>query len=166
MQLAELSVTSPIDGNVVAWQIERRLTGRPVSRGNLLCTIADPEGPWQLRLTIPERNAGPIIEAAKADGSLPITFAVATMPERTFAAELDRLSLAARVDQTGTRVVDLHASVRGETLDQLGEELGTTSLRVGADVTAKIHCGQRPLIRSWFSDVFDFVHRHILFRLQ
>lgn len=166
MQLAELSVTSPIDGNVVAWQIERRLTGRPVSRGNLLCTVADPDGPWQLRLTIPERNAGPIIEAANEKGSLPITFAVATMPEHTFAAELNRLSLAARVDQMGTRVVDLHANVRGETLDRLGEELGKTSLRVGADVTAKIHCGQRPLIRSWFSDVFDFVHRHILFRFQ
>ena len=166
LQLAELSVTSPIDGNVVAWQMERRLVGRPVSRGNLLCTVANPEGPWQLRLTIPERNAGPIIEAAKGDGSLPITFAVATMPEHTFAAELDRLSLAARVDQTGTRVVDLHANVHGETLDQLGDQLDMSSLRVGADVTAKIHCGQRPLIRSWFSDVFDFVHRHILFHFQ
>ncbi len=166
LQLADLAVTSPIDGTVVAWQIDRRLMGRPVNRGNLLCTVANPDGSWKLRLTVPEQNAGPIVDEARQTGSLLVRFAVATMPERTFHASLDGLSYAARMDELGNRVIDLSATVDGDPLGPLDASFGGTSMRVGADVTAKIACGQRTLIQSWFSDVFDFVNRQILFRFR
>jgi biotin carboxyl carrier protein len=166
LQLADLDVTSPIDGTVVAWQIERRLMGRPVNRGNLLCTVANPNGSWKLRLTVPEQNAGPIVEQARQDGSLSVRFAVANMPEKTLHASLDGLSYAARMDESGNRVIDLSATVDGDPLDSLDTSTGDARLRYGADVTAKIACGQRTLIQSWFSDVVDFVHRHILFRFR
>ena len=37
-------------------------------------------------------------------------------------------------------------------------------LKVGADVKAKILCGQRAIGYVWFSDLFEFVQSRILFR--
>lgn len=163
LQLADLTINSPLDGTVVAWQIERRLQGRPVNRGNLLCSVADSTGPWKLRLTVPEKDAGAMIEAAKQSPSLDVRFAVATLPEKSFRASLDQYSYAARMNEAGIRVIDLVATVQDDPSGETAETLRQASLRVGADVTAKIACGERSAIRSWFSDVFDFVNRQLVF---
>jgi hypothetical protein len=117
-------------------------------------------------MTVPERDAGPIIDKAKQDPALSVRFAIATMPERTFQARLDGFAFAARMDDSGNRVIDLNATVMDEPLDVKDANFGETQMRIGADVTAKIDCGQRMLIHSWFSDVVDFVNRHILFRFR
>ncbi len=129
-QLDDLSVISPIAGTVVAWQMERRLMGRPVNRGNLLCTVTNPEGPWKLRLTVPEQNAGPIVDESKRNQPLSVHFAVATMPEKTFQATLDGLSYAARMDEFGNRVIDLSATVVSDPTGLLNANLNESSLRV------------------------------------
>ena len=154
-QQAQLTVTSPIDGKVVAWQLDRRLSNRPITRGNLLISVVDPSGPWTLDLDIPDHDAGPVLEASREDGSLPIEFAVATEPEKSFTAELQSIATAARLNAGGMHIIDADATVTGDSVP--------SNLRSGADVTAKIACGRRSVLRSWFSDVFDFVHRNVLF---
>jgi multidrug efflux pump subunit AcrA (membrane-fusion protein) len=164
-QQEKLVVVSPIDGTVMGWQLERRLVDRPVARGNLLVSVADHEGPWSLRMTVPDENAGPILEASRNTPDLDITFAVATQPEASFQASLDSVGTAARLNDLGEHVLDVTAAVN------LSDELDSENvdpfvpgqMRVGADVTAKVACGNRSVLRSWFGDVFDFVHRNILF---
>ena len=46
----QLQVLSPIDGQVVTWDSDQRLKGRPVGRGDRLFTIALPEGAWEIEL--------------------------------------------------------------------------------------------------------------------
>ena len=184
-QQDELVVTSPIDGTVVAWQIERRLTDRPVSRGNLLISLVDNTGPWSLRLNVPDHDAGPVLEAFQATNKLPIRFAVATDPESSFAAELQSVATAARMNEAGDHVIDATAAVavgpRPETSTDVDrpslastgggitfgesdlDDFNASEVRVGADVTARIACGKRSIIRSWFSDVIDFAHRNVFF---
>ncbi len=168
-QRSELLITSPIDGTVVAWQMDRRLSDRPVARGNLLVSVVDHAGPWVLRLTVPDQNAGPVLEAFQQQESLPVRFAVATVPNASFAAKLDSVATATRLDVAGQYVIDVTASVDGSgqsVSDQADESLMPFSrqdVRVGADVTAKVGCGQRTILRSWFSDVFDFVDRNVMF---
>lgn len=58
---AELDVKSPIDGLVVTWDLRNRLVHRPVQRGQILLRVADPDGPWQLELKMPENRMGHII---------------------------------------------------------------------------------------------------------
>ena len=169
VQQAELTITSPIDGTVVGWQLQRRLTDRPVSRGNLLVSVVDHAGPWSLRLRVPDRDVGPVLEAAKENPELPIRFAVATEPESSFAATLQTIARSSRLGEAGEHIIDATAVVTLASdeapqpdalrLDRFRGE----QVRVGADVTAKIACGQRSAVRSWFSDVFDFAHRNILF---
>ncbi len=51
----------------------------------------------------------------------------------------------------------------GDTAAKQLDAFDPSDMRVGADVTAKIACGKRSVLRSWFSDVFDFAHRNVLF---
>ena len=57
---AELEVKSPINGLVVTWDLRNRLIHRPVQRGQVLLRVADPDGPWQLELHMPENRVGDI----------------------------------------------------------------------------------------------------------
>ncbi|MDZ7615550.1 MAG: HlyD family efflux transporter periplasmic adaptor subunit, partial [Patescibacteria group bacterium] len=64
-KLGDLSARSPIDGQVVTWDVENRLIRRPVQRGQVLLRVADPAGPWQLELQLPEDRVGHIIVAQR-----------------------------------------------------------------------------------------------------
>ena len=164
-QQEKLVVVSPIDGTVMGWQLERRLVDRPVTRGNLLVSVADHQGPWSLRMTVPDENAGPILEASRQTPELGITFAVATQPEASFQASMNSLGTAARLNDLGEHVLDVTAAVKlhNEFDSENVDPFVPSQMRVGADVTAKVACGNRSVLRSWFGDVFDFVHRNILF---
>ncbi len=170
-QQHQLTVTSPIAGTVVGWQLLRRLGDRPVSRGNLLVAIVDHHGPWSLRLHVPDRDAGPVLQAAEQDASLPIQFAVATQPQASYAATLQSIATAARLDESGEQVIDATAMVavddsadsRADRADRSFDSFRASDVRVGADVTAKIACGKRSVLGSWFADVIDFTHRNVLF---
>ena len=186
-QQDELLITSPIDGTVVGWQLERRLSDRPVTRGNLLVRVVDHAGNWSLKLNVPDYEAGPVLNAIDESSELPVRFAVATAPESSHAASLKSMATAARMNEAGEHVIDATASVElGELLDtsdadQHNEQIAgggsivlstsqgdldpfdPNNTRVGADVTARIACGKRSVLRSWFSDVFDFANRNIMF---
>lgn len=157
-QQASLEIVSPIDGTVIAWQIKRRLANRPVTTGNLLVRIADHDSPWILDLAIPDQDGHDILTALDESHTLPISFASATAPEQTFAGSVEGIATASRLNERGLYVIDAIASVamKGE------HAFLPADHRVGADVTAKINCGPRTIVASWFGDVADFVHRHVL----
>ncbi|EMI16888.1 alkaline protease secretion protein AprE [Rhodopirellula maiorica SM1] len=163
-QQADLIVKSPIRGTVVGWQLEQRLARRPVSRGNLLLSVVDETGPWELKLQIPDRDAGAMLESFEQTPALPVTFVVATQPDRSYAATLHNVATAARIDEREQAVIDTTARVLRTSDPQSSTDVfDPLDVRIGADVTARVYCGHRSLLRSWFSDIFDFVNRKVLF---
>lgn len=166
-QQDELVVTSPLSGSVVGWQLAQRLSDRPVSRGNLLASVVDAEGDWTLKLQVPDADMGAVLDALEVQTDLPIRFAVATEPQRSYSASLVELATAARLSESGQQVVDLTATVTPTPAETSGlDTFRPTDVRVDADVTARIACGRRCLLASWFSDVIDFTHRNVLFYLR
>lgn len=173
-QIAELELTAPIDGTVAAWQLKRRLSDRPVARGNHLLTLVRDEGPWQLRLEIADEDAAEVIRARAGGSDLQIEFAAASHPESTFAATLDRIATAARRGQDGMTVIDAEATIDSAELRPNGDVDSSSRLQsfasvdahAGVEVTAKITCGRRSLLGSWFGDVADFVNRNVLFYVR
>ncbi|TWU34958.1 efflux RND transporter periplasmic adaptor subunit [Novipirellula artificiosorum] len=164
IQQEGLVLKSPLNGTVVGWQLEQRLASRPVSRGNLLLSVVDESGPWELNLCVPDRDAGAMLDAIQYDSSLPITFAVATQPQRCYAAVLRRVASVARVDDTNRPVIDIDADVAPYPDGSHETDLfDPTDVRIGADVTARVYCGRRSLLASWFSDAIDFVDRNVVF---
>ncbi len=63
----ELNVRSPIAGIVLNFDLQDRLPiGRPVQRGTTLMRVADPNGPWQLELHMPENHIGHVVRQQQA----------------------------------------------------------------------------------------------------
>ena len=59
-----LTITSPIDGQIVTWQVKTLLMGRPVQPGQILMSVVEPKGDWELEVQMPEDRMGFINEAA------------------------------------------------------------------------------------------------------
>jgi hypothetical protein len=52
----QLERVSPIGGIVMTWDVEKVLNARPVVTGQKLMSIADPEGPWEVEVLMPEKR--------------------------------------------------------------------------------------------------------------
>lgn len=161
-QLSELDIQAPIDGIAAGWQLKRKLADRPVTRGDHLLTIVRDQGPWQLRLEIPDKDAAEILHALQNQDALEVKFAAASHPRSTFIAALDSIATAARRNQNGTNVLDAMA-----TIESGNTPFGSSDdARTGVEATAKITCGRRSVLSSWFGDVADFINRNILFYIR
>ncbi len=155
-----LTITSPIAGRVLDWDVQNELAGRPVNAGDELMEVADPTGPWRVEVNMPDKRMGHIRTAWQAADSegLKVTFHARSHPEESF---------------TGT-VIDI-----GQTAEPRGEEGNTVLLaidfdkeklfsevgepKVGEGVRAKVHCGERSIFYCWFHDLIYFVQSNILF---
>ena len=96
---AELEVRSPIDGEIVTWDLRNRLLDRPVQRGQVLLRVADPDGPWQLELHMPENRMGHITKyaASHADDPLDVSYILATEPGTTHHGKVKEIHSSAEV---------------------------------------------------------------------
>ena len=158
-KLQELEIKSPIDGQVVTWDLENRLLHRPVQRGQALLRVANPKGDWQLELHMAEDRMGYVGRAQlEIAEELPVTYILATEPGTT------RKGTVKEVEQS--------AEVRGEegntvmikvTIDK--NEIDAANLRPGATVTAKVYCGRRCIGYVWFHDLVAFIQSRVLFRI-
>ncbi len=162
-QEQDLKVRSPIDGEVITWQLEERLNNRPVQRGNLLMEVVNTKGPWQLELRMPEKRMGHIdrylqsLREKDPNASLPVEFILATHPNVTFHGRVTEINERAEVrDEEGVTVLIK--------VDFDDEEKLPEHLRPGAEVSAKIMCGYMPVGYVLLCDAIAYFQRNIAFR--
>ena len=153
---AELSVASPIAGQVLTWDLPQLLRGRPVHRGQVLMIVADPDGPWQLELEVPDRDAGHLIEAQEQSGSanVHVTYLLATDPGTQHVAAIDRIAFSIERSPAGDPALRAVVNI---------EEGSLPNSRPGSTVIAKIHCGRRSLAFVWLHDVYYAIMTRLLF---
>jgi len=159
-KIRDLEVCSPLDGQVVTWDLKNRLLHRPVTRGQILMRVADPQGPWQLEVRMPERYIGYVEDARhRLRPDLDVEYQLATNPGSRYHGRIEEVHLAAEVEGEEGNVVLIKVGVPDETVEQL-----RPYLRPGAEVTAKVDCGRRSLGFVLFHDLVAFVQSRILFR--
>ena len=161
-QKAELTVTATRDGVVATFQLEQKLINRPVNRGEKLLEVMKVGGgsKWRLELQVEEHRVGHILrfqeERARLNvanpDAVPVEFVLATASEKTYTGRLLRISTRADASQAGGSVVELHVELTGEALPEH---------RIGAQVNARVHCGQRSLFYVLFGDVVEFVRKRL-----
>jgi multidrug efflux pump subunit AcrA (membrane-fusion protein) len=158
----DLQVRSPIDGVIVTWQVRDRLLLRPVEKGQVLMSVADKTGPWELEVNMPDDRLGHVNRAAaeaKSTGrDLVVDYILATDPGTRHYGVVKEIHEQAEVRGEEGNTVLVRVTIDPERHEK--EELGA-----GASVTARIACGQRPLGYVWFHDVLSFIQTQILFRL-
>jgi hypothetical protein len=158
----DLDVRSPIDGVIVTWQVRDRLVLRPVEKGQVLMSVADKTGPWELEIHMPDDRLGHVnraaAEAKRAGRDLEVDYIVATDPGTRHRGTVKEIHEQAEVRGEQGNTVLVRVTIDPQRHEK--EELGA-----GASVTARINCGRRPLGYVWFHDVLSFIQSQILFRL-
>ncbi|MCE9544989.1 MAG: HlyD family efflux transporter periplasmic adaptor subunit [Planctomycetia bacterium] len=158
----QLSVRSPIDGQITTWDVKKRLLDRPVEKGQILLSVANPKSSWELELMVPENHAGFVADAWEATPAakrnLKVGYILATDPGRRRSGSVTEVQHSAEVrGENGNTVM---VRVRIDPAD-----LNATQLRPGSAVTAQIYCGRRSIGYVWFHDIVAFVRSKILFRV-
>jgi hypothetical protein len=150
-----LTVASPLDGIVVTWQVDEKLQQRPVQKGQVLLTVAAPEGPWELEIQMAEDRIGHLDEAGRETGGpLPVQYILASNPGTVLHGKTKEVHDIAEVKGEEGTVVLVRAAI--DKADLIEPRPGTT-------VTAKVYCGRRSVGYVWFHDLIAFVQSRILF---
>lgn len=137
---AKLTIKAREPGELTSWDIENRLQGRPVARGDLLLSTCDPNGEWELQVSIPEHRVGlvgdALVQAQSTTGTVPIRFSLTSHPNVLMDGGLTWMADQATRNASGSNVVLSKASV-----------LGNLPLKKeGALAHVTINCGRVPAI--------------------
>ncbi|GHT40431.1 hemolysin D [Planctomycetales bacterium] len=156
-----LFITSPIDGVVVSWDIQQRLTEkRPISRMQYVLEVADLSGAWQLELAMPEKRIGYM------NGSPNVEFILATDPSKKYSGKITEIHDRAEV-RTDTGSASNANSGLNTVLIKVAvedQESLPNVLRPGAECQSRIDCGTKPLGYVLFYELIAFVEKNIIFR--
>ncbi len=147
-QQSELSLFSPIAGQVDRWDLQQTLSGRPVMHGQYLFDIVSDVDGWIVELDIPDIEAQYVVDA-QDDGPCEVSFRLRSGPESQYHGSLEKVSDVTQFDATGRPVVRASFGIDAE-----DEEL-----RFGATVIAQVHCGPRPLGFIWFRSVIQWARQ-------
>ena len=125
------------------------------------------DGPWELDLKLDESKAGEVMQLVQSGQTLPVRFAIASQPTRTYQAVVTEIGGVARRRADASNVVDVVARVqRSEEQSDGNVPLTAEGFRGDVDVTAKLVCAPRRLIDSLSDELVAWVHRNILFRFR
>ena len=155
---SRLTIRSPMKGQILTWQVRDKLENRPVEKGQVLLTVADPTQDWDLELKMPEDRMGHIMRAIEEQGTqaLDVEYIVMTDPGVTRWGKIKDIQNIAEVQGEEGNVVLVRVKIdKGDLL---------TAPRRGATVTAKIHCGKTNLGYSLFHDLISWFQSRVLFR--
>jgi multidrug efflux pump subunit AcrA (membrane-fusion protein) len=148
LERKKLAVLSPIDGQVLTWDLEQTLADRPVQRGQLLLSVANVHGPWVAELEIPDDQVGHVLSSREAQESMNASFQLATKRGVDYRGVIHRL--AARTEPTDDDRAVVHAMMEVD-------EAAIGELRPGATIYAKIHCGRRSVAFVLFHGAVEAV---------
>lgn len=158
----QLKVLAPAAGHVVTWKVEQQLLHRPVERGQALLSLADPAGPWELELYVPERRLKHLVAARKLNPGksgrepLEVTFTLASHPGQTFRGQVIEVEQTAQVRGEEGNTILVRVQVDKTQLPELHDQV---------TVTGKLYCGQQSLGFVWFCDLIETVQTKVLFWL-
>ena len=160
-RLNQLVIAAPVDGVVATFQVDQLLAHRPVNRGDHLLDVMDPDSDWNLELKVEDRRLGHLLNAKQNKPTLPVEFVLATNPEQHFSGRLTTIGCRSQCEANETATVDLLVELEDAESSSAKVGPATPPLRIGAEVTARVNCGQKPLGYVLFGDVIDFLRTQL-----
>lgn len=167
-QTERLTIRAPIDGVVATFQVEQFLRNRPVGRGEKLLEVMDETGDWRLELEVPENRVGHVLRRQQKlqipehpvdFPELQVEFLPATTTEETFTGTLYKLADKSSITPEQGSILEGLVRIPNEEINKLKDK---DNLRIGAEVKAKIGCGDRSLGYVLFGDVVEFIQKYVM----
>jgi hypothetical protein len=172
-QMKSMRIVSPQDGIITTWEPKKNLEGRPVEIGQELLQVAATGGEWVMEVEVPDDDMGPILEAnsklqkeiaagTRPPGStLQAYFVTATDPEHRYPGYVRQIGSKAETVETKHVVkvtVGFSDKVRADF------QARNLTLRPGAEVRARVQCGDARLAYVLLRDVVHVFYETVLFR--
>lgn len=147
----QLDIRAPISGTIATDRPHEKLLGRPVQRGESLLEIMDEAGGWQLELAVPELQIGHLLMYQHNHADVRVRFRLLSCVERSFECAVTR---------TGDRTLPAADSGPYHPVFCDATRVDRLQRQIGAEVSAKIQCGQRSLFFIWFHEFWELMQRH------
>ncbi len=151
-----LKITSPISGQVMlSWDVEESLQNRTVEPGQVLMTIADPAGDWELELYMKETRIGKVdLARQQAESPLPVKYVLATDPGAERDGIVEGIENITQMHDEEGHTVRVRVKIKQSDI---------VDPRPGTSVRGKILCGRRAVGYTWFHEAFEWVQANVLF---
>ena len=134
--------------------------------GQVLMTIADPTGDWELELNMRENRSGKI-RAARSneawrqrypEAGERVSYILATDPETDYQGTLRDVKDVIEIDDPEVGpIVKMKVEIKREDIGQP---------HPGSTVTAKVYCGRRAIGYVWFHEAWEWFQSNIVFYLS
>jgi hypothetical protein len=157
-----LTVVAEQPGQVITWKVDELLLRRPVDRGQVLMTVANPHGPWELELYVPERRMKHLANALNLpaqEGQRPpleVTFMLSSHPGEEFHGSVVEIEQTTEVRGEDGNTVLVRVAIDKNALPPLHDQVS---------VTGKLYCGRTSIGHAWFCDLIEAAQTKILFWL-
>ena len=151
-----LKITAPIPGQVMlSWDVEESLLNRTVEPGQVLMTIADPSGEWQLDLYMKETRSGKV-DVARHDiqQDLKVKYVLATQPGDEHDGTVEDVEDITQMHDEEGHTVRIRVGINQKDI---------THPRPGTTVRGKVLCGRAAIGYTWFHEAIEWVQANILF---
>ena len=153
----DLRVLSPVDGQVITWDVAQKLSGRSVTPQNVLMEIADTRGAWQLELDLEDRRIEHLLRGLKSsgDGKLHVKFTLAADPYRTYDGTITEISRAIQLNQDNQQMMRVKVDIDEDALELKQARTG---------VSAKIYTGEETSLGYlWLHEIPRTLNRYVFF---
>ena len=150
-------------------------TLREAKPSDPLLRLGRKDGPWEIELNIPQKHIGQVLKAFEAQrqkGSrnpvLDVDFLLRSDPTRVFKGKLyaDKVAPEANPNkEEGSEaepIVLALVSIDDRGIAE-GDRLPHELLLSGAEVHAKVRCGDKPMYYSLFYGVWEFFYEKVVF---
>ena len=156
---------APVSGKVITPESAiRQLWSRPVHRGEQVFEIVPTDTPWELTVSVPEDEAGPLLKAyakLKRSGGDPLKARIIlnAFPSLKLASEVISVAPAAHVQMSGQQkyrnVVEVRVSLPADLIEN--DSHTRIDPRQGMEGKVAIECGKRSLFYVLTHELADFV---------
>ncbi len=163
-QKEHLVIKSPMNGQVISWDLERKLRYRTVQPGQSLLTVADPTGKWELEVFMPEKRMGHVERAwsklqeenkkTGKDEKLPVTYVLKTNPGNSLNGTVREIHDSTEVRDEKGQYVRVSVEIVKSDLDDP---------RPGATANAKVQCGGASIAYAWLHEAVEWFQLNVLF---
>ena len=153
----DMAVLSPLDGQVISWDLDQRLRGRSIQRGQELLEVAAVDDEWQLEIELPVNRYSHLVRELETNEEPKVSFLLAADTSKRYFGKIVEVETTASLNSNNEQFIRLKAELEGS-------DLHIEQARTG--VTTKIYCGRTSLGYFWLHDIGEFIQKNILFHFE
>jgi hypothetical protein len=168
----EMRLVKKKEWTVLTGNFREEWTGKEAKPSDPIMRLGVKNGPWEIELKIPQKHIGQVQRAfarLRTD-TLDVDFLLRSDPTRVFKGKLNKDRLASEAlpnrddNNESEPVVLAYVRIDDPTID-VADRLPSELLLSGAEVHAKVRCGNQRMGYSLFYGVWEFLYEKVVFYL-